>query len=69
MVCAQSRICSEEWDAETPLGFWGINGSPNLSQTTRSWNNQQKKRTCRIMDFGVQLDHKKSKIQRKRKGG
>ena len=33
------------------MGFWDKNGLPNLGQMTRSSNNQQKKRTCKIVDF------------------
>ena len=33
--------CPREWDAQNPLGFWDTNGSPNLSQMTRSYNNQR----------------------------
>ena len=44
MVYAQPRICSREWDAQTPLRFWDINGSSYPSQTTRSYDNQQKKK-------------------------
>ena len=41
------------------LGFWDMNDSPNLSQMTRSYNNQQqKKRTCRIVDFTLPADHR-----------
>ena len=39
------------WDFE-------INGLPNLGQTTKSSNNQQKKRTCKIVDFAILSDHK-----------
>ena len=45
-------------DAQTPLGFRDTNGSPHLGQTTRFYNNQQKKRTCRIVDFVVPVDHR-----------
>ena len=31
--------------------------SPNLGQTTRPYNNQPKKRTCRIVDLVVLADH------------
>ena len=44
---------------QTSLGFWHTNGSPNLSQTTKPYNNEQKKkkkRTCPIMDFAVPMD-------------
>ena len=65
MVYAQSRICPGEWDAQTLLGFWDTNGSLNLGQTTRPYNNQQKKETCRIVDFVVPADN--NKIERKGK--
>ena len=51
MVYAQPRICPGEWDAQTPLEFWDTNGSPNLAQTTRSSDNQQKRenlQNCRL---------------------
>ena len=32
--------------------------SPNLGQKTRPYNNQQKKRTCKIFDFSVPADHR-----------
>ena len=38
MVHTQPRICPEEWDAQTPLGFWETNESSNLGQTTRPYN-------------------------------
>ena len=31
---------------------------PNLGQKTRPNNNQQKKRTCKIVDFAVPADHR-----------
>ena len=37
------------------------NGSPNLGQKTRSYNNQQKKKKkkiCKIVDFAVPADHR-----------
>ena len=40
---AQPRICSGELDAQTSQGFWDINWSPHLSQTTRLRNRQKKK--------------------------
>ena len=58
MVHTQPRISPGEWDTQNPLGFWDTNGSPNLGQTTRPCNNQQKKRTCRIVDFAVPADHR-----------
>ena len=47
-----------EWDTYTPLGFWPTNGSPNPCQTNRPYNNQQKKRTCKIEDFCIPADHR-----------
>ena len=52
---------SGERDPQTPLGFWDSNRLPYLGQTTRPSYNQQKKRTCRIVDFVWPL----SKIERK----
>ena len=68
MAYAQPRICPREWDAQTPLGFRDTNGSPNLGQTTRSYNKQQrKKRTCRIVNFAVLANHRvKLKVCEKR---
>ena len=39
------------------MGLWNTNGSPNLGQKTRPYNNQQKKRICKIVDFAVLADH------------
>ena len=44
MVCAQPRISPGEWDAQIPLRFWDTYGSPNLGQTTRTYNNQQQQK-------------------------
>ena len=58
MVYAQPSIWPEEWGTQTPMGFWYTNGSPNLGQTTRPYNNQQKKkRTCKIVDFAFSAEH------------
>ena len=40
------------------MGRWHTNGSPNLGQKTRPYNNQQKKRTCKIVDFAIPADHR-----------
>ena len=40
------------------MGLWHTHRSPNLSQKTRPNNNQQKKRTCKIVDFAVPADHR-----------
>ena len=41
------RIRPRKWDAQNSLGFWDINGSPNLSQTPRPSDNHQKKKKKR----------------------
>ena len=56
---------SGECDTKTFLGFWDTDGSSDLSQTTRPYDNQQKKIICRIVDFWG--PH--GKIGRKRKEG
>ena len=41
------------------MGLWHTNGSPNLGQKTRPNNyQQQKKRTCKIVDFAVAAYHR-----------
>ena len=41
------------------MGLWHTHGSPNLSQKTRPYNNQQKKKIiCQIVDFAVPADHR-----------
>ena len=44
MVYVQPRVCPGEWNAQTPLGFWDTNRSPNLGQTTRPSNNQHQEK-------------------------
>ena len=39
-------------------GILTSNGSLNLGQTTRPYNNQQKKSTYKIVDFAVPADHR-----------
>ena len=56
IVYAQPRICPGEWDAQTVLEFWDTNGSPNLDQTTRPYNNQQQKEN--LLDFAVPSDNR-----------
>ena len=63
MVYAQSRICPEEWDTQTPLGFSDTSGSSNPGQTTRLYDNHQQKRE--LEDRG--LCWPQSEIDRKRK--
>ena len=40
------------------MGLWYTHDSPNLGQKIRPNNNQQKKRTCKIVDFAVLADHR-----------
>ena len=68
LVYVQANICPGEWHTQTPMGFWDKNGSLNHSQATRPYNNQQKKRTCRIVDFDVPA-LPQSKSERKWKEG
>ena len=39
------------------MRLWHTNGSPKLGQKTSPFNNKQKKRTCKIVDFAVPCDH------------
>ena len=59
MVYAQSRICLGICTIQnlSPLGFRDTNGSYNLGQTTRPYNNK-KERICRIVDFAVPADYR-----------
>ena len=58
MVYAQPSTCPWKWHAQTPVGLWYTNGSPNLGQKTRPYNNQQKKKKiCKVVDFAVPADH------------
>ena len=41
MIYAQPRIRLRKWDARSSLGFWDINVSSNLGQTTTFSNSQQ----------------------------
>ena len=58
MVYAQPSIYPRKWHTQTPMGLWHTHGSPNLGQKTRPYNNQQKKRTCKIVNFAVPADHR-----------
>ena len=41
------------------MGLWRTDGSPNLGQKTRpNNNNTKKKRTCKIVDFAVPVNHR-----------
>ena len=54
---AQPRICPRESNARNYMGFWGTNWSPNLGETTRPSDNQQKRMTGWIVNFAVPTDH------------
>ena len=60
MVYAQPNTIPRKWHTQTPMGLWHTNGSPNLGQKTRPYNNQQKKKKkiCKIVDFAVPADHR-----------
>ena len=40
------------------MRLWYTNGSPNLGPKTRPYNNQQKKKIYKIVDFAVPADHR-----------
>ena len=52
MVYAQPSICPSKWHALTPMGLWHTHGSPNLSQKTRTNNNQQQKNE-KLQNYGL----------------
>ena len=58
MVYAKPRIRPGKWDAQTSVGFWNTNVSPNLGQTTRTNNSRQKNENCWIEEFIVLADHR-----------
>ena len=54
MVYAQPSSCPGEWHTQNPMRLSHTNGSPNLSQKTRPYSNQQKKEN--LQNFGF-ADH------------
>ena len=60
MVYAPPIAYPRKYITQTPMELWYTNGSPNLSQKTRPYNNQQKKKKkiCKIVDFAVSADHR-----------
>ena len=56
-IHAQLRIYPGKWDAQSSLGFWDTNGSPNLGQTSRPCDSHKKKNS-RIVKFAVPTDHR-----------
>ena len=53
MVYTQPNICPGEWHTQTPLEFWYTDDH----FMTRLYYTQQKKRTCKIVDFAVLADY------------
>ena len=61
MVCAQPIIHLGEWDAQSSRRFL------RYKRTTWMSESQQRKRTCQIVDFAIQMDYRvKIKESRKR---
>ena len=60
MVYAQPSTYPRKWHAQTPVGLWYTNISPNLGPKTRPYNNQQKKKKKigKVVDFAVPADHR-----------
>ena len=68
MVYAQPRTLPGKRDAQTSLGFWDTNGSPNLGQTSRPSDSQQKRKN--LLNSGLcRSGWPQSKTERKRKEG
>ena len=66
VIYAKLKIHLGERDAQNSLGFWDINGSPNLGQMIRS-SDSQYKRTVWIVSFAILVDHRvKIKESKKR---
>ena len=49
------------------MGHWHTNESHNLGQKTRPYNNQQKKKICKIIHFAVPADQR-MKLKEREKG-
>ena len=56
-----------ENDTQIPMGLWHTNGSPNLDQKTRPYSDQQKKRTCKIVDLAVPANRRIKLKEREKK--
>ena len=61
MVYAQPSNCPGKLHTETPMGLWHTNGSPNLCRKTWPYSNQQKERTCKIVDHRIKLKEREKK--------
>ena len=66
MACVQPRIRPGKRDAQTSQGFWDTNGSPDLGQTTRPSDSQQKKENFPNCGLCC-LSRPQGKIERNRK--
>ena len=59
MIYAEPRICPRKWETQTSQRFWDTNGSPNLGQSIRPSDSQQKKnKNSWIVDFAILADCK-----------
>ena len=56
MVYAQPSICPRKGPSQIPIVFWFTNGSSNLGQTIRPYNNQQNKKNRQ--NRAVPADHR-----------
>ena len=54
-------------NTQTPMRLWRINGSPNVGQKTRPYNNQQKRELAKLWTLMSQLTTEKNwkKVERK----
>ena len=58
MAYAQPGISPREWDAQSSLGVWCRNGSPNLRHSdSKKKKEKRKKRSYWIVDFAIPTDH------------
>ena len=62
-----NNIFPGEWDALIPLWFFDTNGSPNLGQTNRPYNNQLKKKENLLNCGFCYPGWLQNKIERKQK--
>ena len=58
MVHAQPRIRPTKLDAQTHLGFWDTNGSPNLGKTKKYTKNEKTKKTNKTQ---IKQPHQKTR--------
>ena len=68
MVYAQPGTRYGEKDAHNFLGLLYGNGSLNLGQMTTTSDNQQKQRTCRIVDFAIPAGNRVKLKESEKKG-